>query len=94
MFYYKFTAEAVYCGTENEWYEAFDKKPTESDLEEMADDYCQQNAESFEYLVTGWDDDNFDDPEEREEALENYRADCSCVWEEITEEEYHEATGN
>ena len=94
MFYYKFTAQAVYCGTKNEWYEEFDEKPSESDLEEMADEYCRENAESFEYLVTGWDDDNFDDPDEREEALESYREDCSCVWEEITEEEYHEATGN
>ena len=92
MKYVKFTAEAVYCGTENEYYEEFEDNITESDIEEMAEDYRRENAESFEYLVTGWNDDNFEDPDEREEALENYRADCSCTWEYITKEEYEENT--
>ena len=90
MFYYKFTAQAVYCGTETVFYEEFEHQPTEEELNEMADDYCRENAESFEYLVTGWDDENFETEEEREEALESYREDCSCEWEEITELEYHE----
>ena len=56
----------------------------------MAEEFAQLNAESYEYLVTGWDDDNFDDEDEEAEALENYYADCVGKWEEITEEEYNE----
>ena len=92
MKYIKYVAQAVYCGTENEFYHEYEDRYTESDFEEQADEYCRENAESFEYLVTGWDDDNFETEEEREEALENYRADCTCTWEYITKEEYEENT--
>ena len=92
MFYYKFTALASFCGTENTYYEKFEYQPEEKELDEMAEEYCRENAESFEYLVTGWDDDNFDSEEEREQALESYREDCSCKWEEISEKEYEENT--
>ena len=34
-------------------------------------------------------DDNFEDEDEKAEALENYYADCTGTWEEITEEEYN-----
>lgn len=89
MFYFRFTADTPYCGTENTDYRAFEERPTDAELDEMAEDMAQSNAESFEYLVTGWDDDNFDNGDEKDEALEDYYAACTGIWEEISEEEYN-----
>lgn len=90
MFYFRFTADTPYCGTELIDYQKFEERPTDAELDEIAEDMAQSNAESFEYLVTGWNDDNFDDKDEEEEALEDYYADCTGTWAEITEEEYTE----
>lgn len=90
MFYFRFTADTPYCGTELVDYQKFEERPTDAELDEIAEDIARSNAESFEYLVTGWHDDNFDDKDEEEEALEDYYADCVGKWEEITEEEYNE----
>ena len=90
MFYFRFTADTPYCGTENTDLRKFEERPTDAELDEMAEEFAQLNAESYEYLVTGWDDDNFDDEDEKAETLENYYADCEGKWEEITEEEYNE----
>ena len=54
----------------------------------MAEEFGQLNAESFEYLVTGWDGDNFEDADEEAEALDNYYADCTGTWEEIDQKEF------
>ena len=90
MFYFRFTADTPYCGTENTDYRIFKERPTDAELDEMAAEFGQLNAESYEYLVTDWleGEDEFD--EEMEEAIENYYADCYSGWEEITEEEYKE----
>jgi hypothetical protein len=88
MFYFKFTADTPYCGTESIEYRKFEKRPTDADLDEIAEEFKDRNAESYEYLVTGWDGDNFDDEDEEAEAVENYYADCYGSWEEITEEEF------
>ena len=90
MFYFRFTADTPYCGTENTYCREFEERPTDAELDEMAEEFGQLNAESYEYLVTGWSDDNFEDKDEEAEALENYYADCYGSWEEITEEEYKE----
>jgi hypothetical protein len=90
MFYFRFTADTPYCGTELVDYQKFEERPTDAELDEIAEDLARSNAESFEYLVTGWNDDNFDDEDEEAEALENYYADCCGSWEEITEEEFEE----
>lgn len=90
MFYFKFTADTPLCGTENTHYRGFEERPTDAELDEMAEEFAQLNAESYEYLVTGWNDDNFEDEDEEAEALENYYADCTGKWEEITEEEFRE----
>ena len=91
MFYFRFTANTPYCGTENTDYQEFETRPTDAELDEMAEEFCILNAEGYEYLVTGWNNDNFEDEDEAEEALEDYRADCTGTWEEITKEEYEEA---
>lgn len=90
MFYFKFTADTPYCGTELVDYQKFEERPTDAELDEIAEDLARSNAESFEYLVIGWDDDSFEDEDEEAEALENYYADCTGTWEEITEEEFEE----
>lgn len=90
MFYFRFTADTPYCGTELIDYQKFEERPTDAELDEIAEDIARSNAESFEYLITGWGDDNFEDEDEEAEALENYYADCTGTWEEITEEEFEE----
>ena len=90
MFYFRFTADTPYCGTKNTDYRTFETRPSDDVLDDMAEEFKILNAESYEYLVTGWDDDNFEDEDERVEALDNYYADCSGTWEEITEEEFEE----
>lgn len=84
MRYIKFEGGTRYCGTDFESYEAYEEIE-DSVLDEIAIDLAQDNAESYEYLETGWDED-FEDEEDRE----NYYADAYCNWTEITEEEYKE----
>ena len=95
MFYYKFTATTEYCGTECEEFHKFEVKPKLEELNELAEQIARENAESYEYLVTGWDNDNIEDMTEGEieELLNNYYADAFCSYEEITEEEYNEEMG-
>lgn len=91
MFYYKFITNTPYCGTEAEEYYAFDEKPTEQELEEIGEEFCRSNAESYTHLVTGWDNDDLSE-EELEEELSYYYDNCEYSWEEITKEEYEENT--
>ncbi len=90
MRYFEFMAETPYAGTENTDYYAFEDNVTTEELEQLADELNTQNAESFEYLVTGWDDDEYEDKDERQEVLDDYYADCFCTYREITKEEYEE----
>ena len=61
-----------------------------AEAESIAEELCRNNAEGYEYLVSGWDDEFFDTEEERDEAIEEYYADCDWCVNEITEEEYLE----
>lgn len=87
MKFYKVTLDTPYCGTESTEYISAE---TKRDAEEQAGEMLQAHAESYEYLITGWDGEYFDDEEEMEMALENYYADCSFELEEISEEEFNE----
>ena len=95
MFYYKITADTPYCGTEMEDYVAFEERPTNAELDELAEEMCRNNAESYEYLVSGWNDEMFEDMTEEEQAeeIDNYYADCSGTWVEVSDEEYLEEMG-
>ena len=90
MRYFRFTSETPFCGTEHTTYDYFNDDITEKELEDYADDEARRNGEQFEYLLVGWNDDQFDDEEEKEQALEDYYADCYCSYEEISYEEYCE----
>ena len=99
MRYFKFTADTPYCGTENEYfYKIEDENATPADLDEMAEELARDNAESFEYLIHGWDYNPVEEgemtEEEYEQSLEDYYADYSCKYEEISAEEYEEETGD
>ena len=89
MFYYKIKVSTIYCETDNEHYIASQEQMTEEELRDTAEDLMRENAESFEYLITGWNDENIEDMSEDEvqELLDNYYADCSCEYGEITKEE-------
>lgn len=84
-YYYKFIADTPYAGTEEVFYQMYaGERPTIDYLDNEAEEFCRQNAESYKYLVAGWRE------EPNEEDLNNYYADCTCYWEEITEQEYFE----
>ena len=54
MFYFKFTADTPICGTEHIKYHEFKERPTDAELDEIAEELAQINAESYEYIITGW----------------------------------------
>ena len=85
MKYIKFSGGNGYCGCEFEEYQAFDDNVSEETLGEIAGDLAQNNAESYEYVATGWDEDF-----ESEEDRNSYYEDVYCGWEEVTKEEYEE----
>lgn len=95
MKYYKITTSTMYCGTKNEHFIASEEPMNEEELRETVEELTRENAESFEYLVTGWDGENIEDMSEDEiqEMLDNYYADCYGEWREISEAEYKEEMG-
>ena len=95
MHYYKITTTTIYCGTDIEHYIASQESMSEEEVRETAEELTRENAESFEYLLTGWNGENIEDLNEDEiqELLDNYYADCSCEYEEISKEEYEENMG-
>lgn len=93
MKYYKFVCSTPYTGTTYEEVYKFDDNVSIDELDEFRDNLNRDNAESYEYLVFGFDYDPVEEEElsqeEYEEIIEEYYQDCSCYYEEITEEEYN-----
>ncbi len=94
MRYIKFKADTPYCGTDHEEYHAVPDDTDDVCLDDMAEDIRWNLAESYEYLVSGWSNENFEDmtEEEQQEEIDNYYADCWGGWEEISQKEYEENT--
>ena len=92
MLYVKFILDTAYCGTENIVKHKYENSYTDEDIEKEFLEEVRTNAESYEYLLTGWNNENFDDlsEEEVEDELENYynSAEENSYWEYITKEEY------
>jgi hypothetical protein len=66
---YRVTCYTPYCGTDTTYWVFADH---EGDIpEETLNEWVMENAEGYEYLVTGWDEDF-----ETEEEREDYYADC------------------
>jgi hypothetical protein len=89
MAYFRIVVNTPYCGTEQEEYIECE---TIQEAESIAEELCQNNAEGYEYLVSGWDDENFEglSEEEQNEELEEYYSSCDWSVDEITEEEFLE----
>lgn len=89
MAYFQIIVNTPYCGTEQEEYI---ECKTIQEAESIAEELCRTNAESYEYLVSGWDDENFEDMTEEEqlEELEEYYTSCDWSINEVSAEEYSE----
>lgn len=93
MIYVKFTVSTPYVGTENEIVAAYYDETPEKSIDEEFYEEVRYNAEQYEYLVTGWNDEyleDSDDEDEREATFQNFyeeALECSH-WEYITKEEY------
>ena len=88
MRYFHLSGGNGYCGCDWDEYIAVTEEDFESDssyIESCADNFAYEYAESYEYVVTGWNEDW-----ESEEDREDYYDSISDYtnWEEITEEEY------
>ena len=87
MAYFKIVVDTPYYGTEQEEYIECE---TIQEAESIAKELCRNNAEGYEYFVTGWDNDYFDTKAERDEAIEDYYENCDWYVNEISAEEYFE----
>lgn len=95
MRYIELTVDTGYCGTSQTEYLATDM--TDEELNDYAHEAARDNAEMYEYMVFGWDEDansyaeaNGIDIEEAEQMIEDYYNDAGYFWVEITKEEYEE----
>lgn len=85
-----------YCGCDGEEYLHTDM--SDEELNDYAQEQAMYNAESYDYMVWGWDcdsaeqyaEDNDVTVEEAEEMMEFYWENINSYWEEITKEEYEE----
>lgn len=89
MKYVRFYGGNGYCGCDYEYYESFGDDVSESEIETYATELGYENAESYEYVVTGWNED-FETEDDRQEYYED--ALSYCGWDYCTEEEFEENT--
>lgn len=89
MKYVKFWGETMFCGTSYEDYMKFDDDVSEALINEQCEDLSHDNAESYSYLVNGWDEELSD------EELQDFIDDAAenAGWEYISKEEYKQAVG-
>lgn len=90
MRYFKFTVDTNICGTEDTIYEKFEDNVDQEELEQRGQELAIENAEGYEYLVLGWGIDP--DTEEEQEEIDDYYADVTYEYEEVSREEYKENT--
>lgn len=89
MKYVRFYGGNGYCGCDYEYYESFGDDVSESEIETYATELGYENAESYEYVVTGWNED-FETEDDRQEYYED--ALSYCGWDYCTKEEFEENT--
>lgn len=89
MAYFQIIVDTPYCGTRQEEYIECESM---NEAVSIAEELCRNNAEGYEYLVSGWDDENFEDmsEEDQNEELEEYYSNCDWCVNEVTEEEFLE----
>lgn len=90
MRYFKLMASTLYVGTGNETYVALEDSPTvEREVEQLAQEFCFDNAQDYEYLVENeaYEEDDVSD------LLDSYYEECDYSWIEVSETEYLENVG-
>lgn len=96
MRYIRIEGDTHFCGTQFEEYLHTDM------TDEQLDDYCAElayeNAVQYDYMVYGWGEDAESyakecgiSIEEAEAEMDDYYAESTANWEEITKEKYEEA---
>lgn len=87
MKYVRFYGGNGYCGCDYEEYQSFEDDVTEEIIEAYSSDLAYENAETYEYVVTGWDE-SWDSEEDRDNYYED--ALSYCGWDYCSEEEFEE----
>ena len=90
MKYIKFTVDTSICGTKEEIYEEFEDNVDQNTLEERGQELAIENAEGYEYLVL--DSGLEPETEEELEEIDEFYAEVTYEYEEVSEEEYKENT--
>lgn len=85
MIYVRFYGGNGYTGCDYEEYEKFEDDVTEEELNDYSREIGYENAETYEYVVRGYDSD-WESEEYYEDALDY------CSWEYCTEEDFLENT--
>lgn len=85
MKYVHFSGSNGYCGTDYDEYMAFEDDYSENEICEYSDELAHSNAESYEYMETGWDSD-FESEDDREAYYDDAMTYCS--WDYCSKEEY------
>lgn len=80
MHYYHFVADTPFVGTEQHYFLEFEKPLSTREIDELCDDFAQDNAGSYSYLITGWDVD-----EVNEDELNDFIAESTCYCDKITD---------
>lgn len=90
MKYIRFVYGTDYAGTDDEIYEAWeDNEVGETALQERLKELIDEQLETYEYLVLGWDAEA--ETEEEQEEIDFYYENCgSGYWKFVTKEEYEE----
>ena len=95
MRYIKITGGTGFCGTD--FVEYLQTEMTDVELDKYCADAAHENAEQYDYMVYGWNEDvesyaesNDISIEEAEAEMEEYYSEAYADWVEITEEEYNE----
>lgn len=84
MRYIYFHGSTGYCGTDYHEFGEFPDETEDSIIEDISQNYAHDNADSYSYLATGWDD--FETEQDEEDYYED--AYSYCGWEEISKEEH------
>lgn len=98
MRYIKMVVDTDFTGTRDERY--IKTSMTDKELDNLGQELAYENAESYDYMVFGWGEtaEGFAElegvsVEEAEDMMEDYYANASYYWEEITEEEWLDNEG-
>lgn len=87
MIYVRFYGGNGYCGCDYEEYEAFSDNYPVDMIDDYSNELAYDNAETFEYVVTGWGED-WESEEDRDWYYET--ALDYCGWDYCSQEEYEE----